>query len=107
MNCGISGSDHWHSFAPQWDHGLKTSGPKGAQMIQSEQAKVGESDQRPISLDARLQELEANLIHWALSVSRGNKSRAARLLQIKRSTLGDRINRLERARQSGEEASTV
>jgi DNA-binding NtrC family response regulator len=66
-------------------------------MIQSEHTTIGESEQRPISLDARLQELEANLIHWALSVSRGNKSRAARLLQIKRSTLGDRINRLKRA----------
>ncbi len=47
----------------------------------------------PISLDDRLRELEANLISWALKVSQGNKSRAAELLQIKRSTLGDRINR--------------
>jgi DNA-binding NtrC family response regulator len=76
-------------------------------MIQSEPT-IEESEQRPISLDARLQELEANLIHWALSVSRGNKSRAARLLQIKRSTLGDRINRLERAgKQPGAETHTV
>jgi DNA-binding NtrC family response regulator len=47
----------------------------------------------PISLDDRLREVEANLIAWALKVSGGNKSRAAELLQIKRSTLGDRINR--------------
>ncbi|MGH9141148.1 MAG: sigma-54 interaction domain-containing protein [Vicinamibacterales bacterium] len=47
----------------------------------------------PISLDARIRDLEANLIGWALKVSHGNKSRAAELLQIKRSTLGDRINR--------------
>jgi len=47
----------------------------------------------PISLDDRLREMEANLIGWALKVSGGNKSRAAELLQIKRSTLGDRINR--------------
>jgi transcriptional regulator with GAF, ATPase, and Fis domain len=47
----------------------------------------------PISLDGRIRDLEANLIGWALKVSRGNKSRAAELLQIKRSTLGDRINR--------------
>ena len=47
----------------------------------------------PISLDERLKEVEANLISWALKVSGGNKSRAAELLQIKRSTLGDRINR--------------
>jgi two-component system, NtrC family, response regulator AtoC len=46
-----------------------------------------------VSLDDRLRELEANLIGWALKVSNGNKSRAAELLQIKRSTLGDRINR--------------
>jgi transcriptional regulator with GAF, ATPase, and Fis domain len=45
----------------------------------------------PISLDARLREVEANLITWALRVSKGNKSKAAELLQIKRSTLGDRI----------------
>ena len=47
----------------------------------------------PISLDGRLHEVEASLIGWALKVSGGNKSRAAELLQIKRSTLGDRINR--------------
>jgi len=47
----------------------------------------------PISLDDRLRELEANLIGWALKASGGNKSRAAELLQIKRSTLGDRISR--------------
>ncbi len=51
------------------------------------------SQAAPISLDDRLRELEANLIGWALKVSGGNKSRAAELLQIKRSTLGDRINR--------------
>ena len=47
----------------------------------------------PIALDDRIRELESNLIAWALKVSRGNKSRAAELLQIKRSTLGDRIAR--------------
>jgi transcriptional regulator with GAF, ATPase, and Fis domain len=47
----------------------------------------------PVSLDDRLREVEAELIAWALKVSDGNKSRAAQLLQIKRSTLGDRINR--------------
>ena len=54
----------------------------------------------PVSLDGRIRDLEANLIGWALKVSHGNKSRAAELLQIKRSTLGDRINRcgLGRAR---------
>jgi transcriptional regulator with GAF, ATPase, and Fis domain len=47
----------------------------------------------PVALDDRLLELESNLIRWALKVSNGNKSKAAELLQIKRSTLGDRINR--------------
>ena len=57
----------------------------------------------PVSLDDRLRELESNLILWALKVSNGNKSKAAELLQIKRSTLGDRINRCG----LGHEAETV
>ena len=47
----------------------------------------------PISLDDRVRDFEASLIRWALRVTHGNKSRAAALLQIKRSTLGDRIVR--------------
>ncbi len=47
-----------------------------------------------ISLDERLKEVESNLISWALKVSSGNKSKAAELLNIKRSTLGDRIKKL-------------
>lgn len=46
-----------------------------------------------ISLDERLMQVESNLIRWALRVAEGNKSRAAALLNIKRSTLGDRIAR--------------
>ena len=46
-----------------------------------------------ISLDDRVREFEASLIAWALRASGGNKSKAAALLRIKRSTLGDRINR--------------
>jgi transcriptional regulator with GAF, ATPase, and Fis domain len=53
-------------------------------------AAVGEI---AISLDDRLREVEANLITWALKVSGGNKSKAAELLRVKRSTLGDRIHR--------------
>ena len=53
---------------------------------------VGASD-RPISLDDRLRAVEANLIGWALGMTRGNRSKAAALLNIKRSTLGDRIAR--------------
>ena len=47
----------------------------------------------PVSLDERLREVESNLISWALKMSAGNKSKAAELLKIKRSTLGDRIVR--------------
>ena len=65
----------------------------------------------PIALDDRLLELESSLITWALKVSNGNKSRAAELLQIKRSTLGDRINRCGLNKSApvavGDEARTV
>ena len=40
------------------------------------------------------QHAAASVIAWALDASHGNKSKAAALLQIKRSTLGDRIRRL-------------
>jgi DNA-binding NtrC family response regulator len=46
------------------------------------------------SLDRRLAQLEAQIITAALRSVRGNKSKAAALLQIKRSTLGDRIKKL-------------
>jgi DNA-binding NtrC family response regulator len=55
-----------------------------------------------VSLDARLHEVEAHLITWALEASHGNKSRAAELLRIKRSTLGDRIRRLGLDHQSSD-----
>ena len=48
-----------------------------------------------VSLDDRLKDVESNLISWALKVSGGNKSKAAELLNIKRSTLGDRIKKLD------------
>jgi len=44
-----------------------------------------------ISLDDRLRQVETTLIRWALDASHGNKSKAAAMLQVKRSTLGDRI----------------
>lgn len=47
-----------------------------------------------VSLDDRLRAVEMNLIGWALRASGGNKSKAAELLKIKRSTLGDRIKKL-------------
>ncbi len=54
----------------------------------------GVSSPGAISLDERLREVETRLISWALRASHGNRSRAAQLLRIKRSTLGDRIKRL-------------
>jgi two-component system response regulator AtoC len=61
-----------------------------------DQAPVVETHANPtaVSLDDRLREVESNLISWALKVSAGNKSKAAELLNIKRSTLGDRIKKL-------------
>ena len=47
-----------------------------------------------VSLEERLRDVEEGLITWALKVAGGNKSKAAELLQIKRSTLGDRIKKL-------------
>jgi transcriptional regulator with GAF, ATPase, and Fis domain len=47
-----------------------------------------------ISMDDRLAAMEVSLISWALRASGGNKSMAAGLLRMKRSTLGDRIKRL-------------
>ena len=46
-----------------------------------------------MSLDDRLIQIESGLIGWALSLTGGNKTKAAAVLKIKRSTLGDRINR--------------
>ena len=53
------------------------------------------SEMIPISLDARLVELETTLIAWALNACGGNQTRAAALLQIRRSTLQDRIVRCQ------------
>jgi DNA-binding NtrC family response regulator len=64
----------------------------------------------PISLDDRIREFESSLIRWALRATHGNKSRAAALLQIKRSTLGDRIVRCglnEATADSSTEAKAV
>ena len=79
----------------------------GAQPVEVVAPVAPSSATTPMSLDNRLLEVEANLIGWALKVSGGNKSRAAELLQIKRSTLGDRINRCglgDKARHEPEDA---
>jgi two-component system response regulator AtoC len=50
--------------------------------------------ERPaVQLDSHLREIETQMIRWALGESGGNKSRAAALLGVKRSTFGDRIAR--------------
>jgi DNA-binding NtrC family response regulator len=72
----------------------------GAPTVPSAIAAGTTAGTTPISLDDRLREVEANLIAWALKASGGNKSKAAELLQIKRSTLGDRINRCGLGRET-------
>jgi transcriptional regulator with GAF, ATPase, and Fis domain len=60
-------------------------------------APVTTTDGNPpagVSLDDRIREVESNLIAWALKASHGNKSKAAAMLKVKRSTLGDRIKKL-------------
>jgi len=52
-----------------------------------------------LSLDDRLLELETALIAAALQESGGNRTKAAELLKISRSTLGDRIRQCQRARR--------
>ena len=61
----------------------------------------------PISLDDRLREFEAGLIGWALRITHGNKSKAAQLLKVKRSTLGDRINRCGLGRAKAAEETSA
>jgi transcriptional regulator with GAF, ATPase, and Fis domain len=51
------------------------------------------TDSAPLPLDEHLRRVEAERIAAALAETGGNKSRAAALLGVKRSTLGDRIIR--------------
>ena len=77
--------------------GAEAESEGGPIVVSSEPAPAvqprGDNELSPVSLDDRLRELEADLISWALRVTAGNKSRAAQLLKIKRSTLGDHISR--------------
>ena len=59
-------------------------------------ASQGGDAQTPVDLDARLNELESRLLAWALETADGNKSKAALLLNISRSTFGDRLSRSHR-----------
>lgn len=76
-------------------------------------AAIAEPAVTGVSLDDRLREVEISLVTWALHVSGGNKSKAAELLKIKRSTLGDRLKKLglgdvastEKPQRAGPESS--
>jgi transcriptional regulator with GAF, ATPase, and Fis domain len=48
-----------------------------------------------VSLYDRIHQVEVAAIVWALKAAQGNKSKAAALLNVKRSTLGDRIKKLD------------
>ncbi len=87
---------HADGPVPEWPVAAATAAPPVGTPVAAPMAldpPAVAMSEAPISLDDRIRELEASLIGWALKVSHGNKSRAAELLQIKRSTLGDRINR--------------
>jgi transcriptional regulator with GAF, ATPase, and Fis domain len=53
------------------------------------------TDAPGVSLYERIHAVEVASITWALRAAGGNKSKAAALLNVKRSTLGDRIKRLD------------
>jgi DNA-binding NtrC family response regulator len=83
------------SFAPTTDvsvaaRDVTDAAPQAASQAIGAEIAAGEM---AMSLDDRLKELEAKLIASAMKLTGGNKSKAAELLRIKRSTLGDRINR--------------
>jgi DNA-binding NtrC family response regulator len=63
-------------------------------------------DPTEVFLDERLRTLERTLLNWAMSVCHGNRSKAAELLHIKRSTLVDRIKRCERMAPASSATST-
>jgi DNA-binding NtrC family response regulator len=67
---------------------------------------AGSADPVGVSLDDRIREVETSLIGWALKASDGNKSKAATLLKVKRSTLGDRIKKLGLGHLEARDAET-
>lgn len=54
-----------------------------------------------LDFDKHMNEIEQTLIHSALEKTGGNKRRAAKLLNIKRTTLIEKLKRLERLRNMG------
>jgi transcriptional regulator with PAS, ATPase and Fis domain/Fe-S cluster biogenesis protein NfuA len=73
------------------------------QKTASAEARVASEVEHPagLSLEDRIRQVEINLIRWALRESNGNKSKAAVLLKVKRSTLGDRIKKLGLGNREG------
>ena len=57
------------------------------------ETRAGSQSFTGLPLDQRLLRIEAEIIASVLAETGGNKSKAARRLGIKRSTLGDRITR--------------
>jgi len=55
---------------------------------------IAQPDASAVSLSDRIHAVEVASIAWALRETGGNKSKAAALLHVKRSTLGDRIKKL-------------
>ena len=56
---------------------------------------LGQPEAPAVSLYDRIHAVEVASIAWALREAGGNKSKAAALLHVKRSTLGDRIKKLD------------
>ena len=54
-----------------------------------------------LDFDKHMNEIERTLIHSALEKTCGNKRRAAKLLNIKRTTLIEKLKRLERLHDMG------
>lgn len=63
----------------------------GGRVAPNDDDFVTPNENGPVSLDDRLRAYETRLIASALEATGGNKSKAAALLHVKRSTLGDRI----------------
>ena len=83
-------------FPPSIDAPSPVALPAIATNAPAPTARADEADTASaagVPLDEYLRRVEARLISEALATSRGNKSRAARILGVKRSTLGDRIAR--------------
>jgi transcriptional regulator with GAF, ATPase, and Fis domain len=69
--------------------------PRPISVPTTAQADLPQPDVQGGSLYERIHAVEVASIAWALRATGGNKSKAAALLNVKRSTLGDRIKKLD------------